>query len=48
MIAPNFFWIGLLTYLFIGEFREWIDMLINYEPDNKEEPIPESVKHMYS
>ena len=50
-MIPNYFFIGLLVYLTVREFREWIELVISYTEDNKEaepEPIPENVKHMYS
>ena len=52
LMIPNYFLIGLLTYLFAKEFREWIELIVSYKDDNKEEqqpePMPENVKHMYS
>lgn len=51
-MIPNYFLIGVLTYLFAKEFREWIELIVSYKDDNKEEqqpePMPENVKHMYS
>ena len=37
--------------MFEKEFREWIELILSYKDENKEEetePIPENVKHMYS
>ena len=59
MIAPHYFWMGLLVYIGVKEIREWIDMLINYEPpeenadedspnDKEGEELPDYAKRMYS
>ena len=50
-MLQNYFLIGFLIYLFEKEFREWIELILSYKDENKEEetePIPENVKHMYS
>ena len=51
-MIPNYFLIGVLTYLFAKEFREWIELIVSYKDDNsaeqQPEPMPENVKHMYS
>lgn len=50
-MIPHYFYIGVLVFLAAKEFREWIDLILSYYEDNKEqveEPMPENVKHMYS
>lgn len=54
MIFPHYFFISLIVYGFIHEFREWIELILDYhdnhtnENSEEKEEIPESVKHMYS
>ena len=50
-MVPHYFFIGVLVFLAAKEFREWVELILSYNEDNKEqpsEPIPENVKHMYS
>ena len=32
-MIPNYFLIGVLTYLFAKEFREWIELIVSYNDD---------------
>ena len=49
MEVPFFFWIFIMLFLMITELRKWIDMIMEYyEPVEKEEPLPECIKSMYS
>ena len=52
MLFPHYFFISLIVYGFVHEAREWIEMILDYkdtnEEDEKEEKLPESIKHMYS
>ena len=58
-MIPHYFFIGVLVFLAAKEFREWVELILSYNEDNKEhsgeedeknspQPIPENVKHMYS
>ena len=52
VLIPTFFCIGVLVWLGLRELRKWVETLINAaamnEDDNKEEPMSDSVKHMYN
>jgi hypothetical protein len=56
MIVPAFFCIGVLVWLGLRELRKWIELLVNAanmnedndNNENKEEPMSDSVKHMYN
>ena len=39
----------IMLFLILTELRKWIDMIMEYyEPEEKEEPLPECIKSMYS
>ena len=52
MVIPTFFCIGVLVWLGLRGIRKWVELFINAsamnEDDNKEEPMSDSVKHMYN
>lgn len=53
MIAPTFFFVGVLVIFSVMELRNWLEMFIDAgnnddSAEEKSEPMPESVKHMYN
>ena len=53
-IVPTFFFIGILVWLGLRGIRKWVEIFINAgansdeDDDKKEEPMSDSVKHMYN
>ena len=52
-VIPTFFCVGILVLLALRGIRKWVELIINVansndDDDKKEEPIPDSVKHMYN
>ena len=51
MFVPTFFCIGILVWLGLYEIRKWVELCVEIgqeEDNNKEEPMSDSVKHMYN
>ena len=52
VLIPTFFCIGVLVWLGLRELRKWIETLINASANDDEktedEPMSDSVKHMYN
>ena len=53
MIVPTFFCIGVLVWLGLRGIRKWVELLveaaaINKNKDEEEEPMSDTVKHMYN
>ena len=49
MIGPEWFFIGVLVWLGIREFRKWIEMCLVSSSNEEDQPeMSESVKHMYN
>ena len=53
MIIPTFFCIGVLVWLGLYEIRKWVELCVEAsqikdEDEPKEEPMSDSVKHMYN
>ena len=43
-------WFTATLFVISHELREWIGLILEFKQDvdNNDEPIPDSVKHMYS
>ena len=57
MIVPVWFCVGILVWLGLRGIRKWVEVMINAaainkndeeEKEDKEEPMSDSVKHMYN
>ena len=52
VLIPTFFCIGVLVWLGLRELRKWVETIINgaamNNDDDKDEPMSDSVKHMYN
>lgn len=46
-LIPRFVWVCFCVWLFLRELRMWAYVIID-SPSEEEEPMPESVRHMYS
>ena len=48
-IIPTFFCIGILVWLGLRGIRKWIELFMSASSDDDgEEPMSDSVKHMYN
>ena len=47
MVIPTFVFVWALTLLTIRGLRKWVELVLSASA-NEDEPIPESVKHMYN
>ena len=48
MVIPEFFFIGCLVVICVAELRRWIELCMTStdDDDEKDPPMPDSVKHM--
>ena len=47
MVIPTFVYVWGLMLLTIRGLRKWVELVLNASA-NEDEPMPESVKHMYN
>ena len=48
MVIPTFVYVWGLMLLTVRGLRKWVELVMSASAAAEEEPIPESVKHMFS